>query len=44
MGTWRGFAVKKGTPQEAIDGSKSHFKKIYDSPNTRNGPRRTRLD
>lgn len=30
-GTWRGFAVRKGTPQEAIDRLEVAFKKIYDS-------------
>jgi tripartite-type tricarboxylate transporter receptor subunit TctC len=32
LGTWRGFFVKKGTPQPAIDRLEAAFKKVYDSP------------
>ena len=31
FGTWRGFFVKKGTPQDIIDKLTQVFKKIYDS-------------
>jgi len=31
LGTWRGFAVKKGTPQEAIDVLEAALKRVYDS-------------
>lgn len=30
-GTWRGFAVRKGTPQAVVDRLATTFKKIYDS-------------
>ena len=32
LGTWRGFAVKKGTPQPVVDRLVAAFKKVYDSP------------
>lgn len=31
QGSWRGFAVKKGTPQEIIDYLEEVLKKVYDS-------------
>jgi len=31
MGTWRGFAVKKGTPQEVVDKLEASMKRFYDS-------------
>ncbi|MDD3942546.1 MAG: tripartite tricarboxylate transporter substrate binding protein [Sphaerochaetaceae bacterium] len=31
LGTWRGFAVKQGTPQEAIDVLEAALKRVYDS-------------
>lgn len=31
IGTWRGFAVRKGTPQEYIDKLEAAFKKVFDS-------------
>ncbi|MDX9860814.1 MAG: tripartite tricarboxylate transporter substrate binding protein [Rhodospirillales bacterium] len=30
-GTWRGFAVRKGTPQPIVDKLAATFKKVYDS-------------
>lgn len=44
MGTWRGFAVKKGTPQEAIDRLQVAFKKIYDSPEYQKWAKENALD
>jgi tripartite-type tricarboxylate transporter receptor subunit TctC len=32
FGTWRCFAVRKGTPQEIVDKLVVVFKKVYDSP------------
>lgn len=32
LGTWRGFAVKKGTPEDVIKYLVSIFEKIYNSP------------
>lgn len=31
QGSWRGFAVKKGTPQEIVDYLEDVLKKCYDS-------------
>jgi len=32
LGTWRGFAVRKGTPQEVVDVLVKAFEKVYNSP------------
>ncbi|MDR1829024.1 MAG: tripartite tricarboxylate transporter substrate binding protein [Methylobacteriaceae bacterium] len=44
LGTWRGFAVKKGTPQPVIDRWVAAFKKIYDTPEYQNYAKENGLD
>lgn len=44
MGTWRGFAVKKGTPQPAIDRLQAAFKKVYDSAEYQKWAKENALD
>jgi tripartite-type tricarboxylate transporter receptor subunit TctC len=44
LGTWRGFAVKKGTPQPAIDRLVAALKKIYDSPDYQKHAKENGLD
>ncbi len=44
MGTWRGFAVKKGTPQAAIDRLEAAFKKIYEMPEYQKWAKENALD
>ncbi len=44
LGTWRGFAVKKGTPQPVIDKLAAAFKKVYDSPEYQKWTKENSLD
>jgi tripartite-type tricarboxylate transporter receptor subunit TctC len=44
MGTWRGFAVKKGTPQAVIDRLEAAFKKVYDAPDYQKWAKENALD
>jgi tripartite-type tricarboxylate transporter receptor subunit TctC len=44
MGTWRGFAVKKGTPQPAFDRLQAGFKRVYDSPEYQKWAKENALD
>jgi tripartite-type tricarboxylate transporter receptor subunit TctC len=44
LGTWRGFAVKKGTPQPVIDRLEAAFKKVYDSPEYQKWAKENALD
>ncbi len=44
MGTFRGFSVKKGTPQAAIDRLKTAFRHVYDSPEYQKWTKENGLD
>lgn len=44
LGTWRGFAVKKGTPKEIVDRLESAMKKFYDSADYQKWAKENSLD
>jgi putative tricarboxylic transport membrane protein len=44
MGTWRGFAVKKGTPQPAMDRLQLAFKNVYNSAEYQKWAKENALD
>jgi tripartite-type tricarboxylate transporter receptor subunit TctC len=44
MGTWRGFAVKKGTPQAVVDRLTVAFKHVYDAPEYQKWAKENALD
>ncbi len=44
LGTWRGFAVRKGTPDEIVKLLESKFKKIYNSKAWKDYARKNGLD
>lgn len=44
QGSWRGYAVKKGTPQDIVDFLEDLLKKVYDSPEYKEKAEQDRSD